>query len=75
MTTARRLSRRVPEPCRGKFRLVSSRWSALLCAGVGAELHVFEAMPHGGLRGTAPEDRQVQAQIATFLKRKLGVTS
>jgi epsilon-lactone hydrolase len=47
---------------------------ALLRAGVEAELHVFEAMPHGGLSGTSPEDRELQAQIAAFLKRKLGVT-
>lgn len=47
---------------------------ALLRAGIEAELHVFEAMPHGGLGGTSPEDRELQAQIAAFLKRKLGVT-
>lgn len=47
---------------------------ALLRAGIEAELHVFEAMPHGGLGGTAPEDRELQAQIAAFLRRKLGVT-
>ncbi len=47
---------------------------ALLRAGIEAELHVFEAMPHGGLSGTAPEDRELQAQIAAFLKRKLGMT-
>jgi epsilon-lactone hydrolase len=45
---------------------------ALLRAGIEAELHVFEAMPHGGLSGTSPEDRELQAQIAAFLMRKLG---
>jgi monoterpene epsilon-lactone hydrolase len=44
-------------------------------AGIEAELHVFEAMPHGGLSGTSPEDRELQGEIAAFLKRKLGVTA
>jgi acetyl esterase/lipase len=46
---------------------------ALRRAGVEAELHIFEAMPHGGLSGTSPEDRELQGEIAAFLKRKLGV--
>lgn len=46
---------------------------ALRRAGVDAELHVFEAMPHGGLGGTSPEDRELQGEIAAFLRRKLGV--
>jgi epsilon-lactone hydrolase len=35
-------------------------------AGVYAELHVFEAMPHGGFGG-APEDTQVQREIRAFI--------
>jgi acetyl esterase/lipase len=45
---------------------------ALRRAGIEAELHVFEAMPHGGLGGQSPEDRELQAEIAGFLRRKLG---
>lgn len=45
---------------------------ALRRAGIDAELHVFEAMPHGGLSGSAPEDRELQAEIARFLRAKLG---
>lgn len=43
-------------------------------AGIEADLHVFEAMPHGGLSGTSPEDRELQGEVAAFLRRKLGVT-
>lgn len=46
---------------------------ALRRAGVEAELHVFEAMPHGGLSGSSPEDRELRDEIAGFLKRKLGI--
>ena len=46
---------------------------ALRRAGIEAELHVFEAMPHGGLGGSSPEDAELQEEIASFLKRKLGV--
>lgn len=35
-------------------------------AGVVAELHVFEAMPHGGFFG-APEDAEMQREIAAFV--------
>jgi acetyl esterase/lipase len=45
---------------------------ALRRAGVEADLHVFEAMPHGGLGGNSPEDRELQQEIAGFLRRKLG---
>jgi monoterpene epsilon-lactone hydrolase len=41
----------------------------LRAAGVEAELHVFEAMPHGGFGGTSPEDREVSAEIRGFLDR------
>lgn len=46
---------------------------ALRRAGIEADLHVFEAMPHGGLGGQSPEDRELQCEIAAFLKRKLGI--
>ena len=46
---------------------------ALRRAGVDAELHVFEAMPHGGLSGSSPEDHELQAEIARFLKERLRV--
>lgn len=39
---------------------------ALLAAGVAAELHVFEAMPHGNFGGATPEDAELQAQVRTF---------
>jgi len=42
---------------------------ALLAAGVAAELHVFEAMPHVGFGGTAPEDLEVNAAIRGFLDK------
>jgi monoterpene epsilon-lactone hydrolase len=44
---------------------------ALRDAGVNAELHVWEAMPHGGFMG-APEDAQVSAELRRFLASHLG---
>lgn len=44
---------------------------ALRRAGIEAELHVFEAMPHGGLSGSSPEDAELQEEIARFLKGQL----
>jgi acetyl esterase/lipase len=44
----------------------------LLAAGVPAELHVFEAMPHGGF-GAAPEDLEVRAAVRDFLDRRRSV--
>lgn len=41
---------------------------ALRGAGVPAELHVFEAMPHGGFMGAAPEDRELDAEIRRFVR-------
>ncbi|MGS2644660.1 alpha/beta hydrolase fold domain-containing protein [Streptosporangium sp. LJ11] len=41
----------------------------LLWAGVEAELHVFEAMPHGGFGGTSPEDAELAAAVRDFLDR------
>jgi epsilon-lactone hydrolase len=40
----------------------------LRAAGVEAELHVFEAMPHGGFAG-APEDLEVRLEVRRFLDR------
>lgn len=37
-------------------------------AGVDAELHVWEAMPHGGFGGS-PEDREVRVELRRFLDR------
>jgi acetyl esterase/lipase len=36
-------------------------------AGVDAELHVWEAMPHGGFAG-APEDAEVRTEVRRFLE-------
>ncbi|USI74622.1 alpha/beta hydrolase [Sphingomonas morindae] len=43
----------------------------LLAARVLAELHVFEAMPHGGFGG-APEDREAAAEVTRFVHARLG---
>jgi acetyl esterase/lipase len=40
----------------------------LRSVGVEAELHVFEAMPHGGFAG-APEDLEVRAEMRRFLDK------
>jgi acetyl esterase/lipase len=40
----------------------------LRSAGVEAELHVFEAMPHGGFAG-APEDFEVRVEMRRFLDK------
>ena len=37
-------------------------------AGVDAELHVFEAMPHGGFPG-APEDQEVYTELRRFVDK------
>lgn len=39
-------------------------------AGVDAELHVWDAMPHGGFGG-APEDAEVRVELRRFLDRVL----
>jgi acetyl esterase/lipase len=36
-------------------------------AGVRAELHVWEGMPHGGFDGTTPEDSEVGVEMKAFL--------
>ena len=41
---------------------------ALRRAGVDTELHVFEAMPHGGFMGGTPEDRELEEEVARFLR-------
>lgn len=43
----------------------------LRAGGVEAELHVFEAMPHGGFFG-APEDDEMTTEVRKFLTSKLG---
>jgi acetyl esterase/lipase len=45
---------------------------ALRRAGLKAELHVFEAMPHGGFFGAAPEDREVLIEQVRFIDEHLG---
>jgi len=37
-------------------------------AKVAAELHVFEAMPHGGFMGNTPEDRELAGEISLFVR-------
>ena len=46
---------------------------ALLRAGVSAELHVWEAMGHGGFFGSAPEDQEMFTDEVQFLRRRLCV--
>jgi acetyl esterase/lipase len=36
-------------------------------AGVRAELHVWEGMPHAGFGGLTPEDREVSAELQAFI--------
>ncbi|MBY8828882.1 alpha/beta hydrolase [Hephaestia mangrovi] len=40
---------------------------ALRRAGVLAELHVFEAMPHGGFLGGTPEDLELSGELVRFV--------
>ena len=40
---------------------------ALRNAGVEAELHVLEAAPHGAFLGMAPEDRELEREVARFM--------
>jgi acetyl esterase/lipase len=44
---------------------------ALRAVGVSAELHVFEAMPHGGFMGEAPEDLDLLGEIRQFIRQHL----
>jgi epsilon-lactone hydrolase len=43
----------------------------LLAAGVEVELHVFEAMGHGGFGGTTPEDLELAAEVKRFEEQHL----
>lgn len=43
---------------------------ALRRSGIPSELHVFEAMPHGGFMG-APEDQELSAEVSCFVRRHL----
>jgi epsilon-lactone hydrolase len=43
----------------------------LLAAGVEAELHVFEGMPHASFSGGAPEDLELLAEVRRFEDRHL----
>ena len=45
---------------------------ALRRAGVEAELHIWEAMPHGGFGGLAPEDKELTAELKGFFQRHWG---
>lgn len=45
---------------------------ALRNAGVTAELHVWEAMPHGGFGFDAPENAEARREFNDFLERHLG---
>jgi epsilon-lactone hydrolase len=45
----------------------------LRAVGVEAELHVFEAMPHGGFFG-APEDDELAAEVRRFVRSHVGRT-
>ncbi len=47
---------------------------ALRRAGIEADLHLFEAMPHGGLDGASPEDLELQLEIARFIAAHLHST-
>jgi acetyl esterase/lipase len=42
---------------------------ALLRAGIEVELHVWEAMPHGGFGGTTPEDAELQSEVLRFIEK------
>ena len=44
---------------------------ALLKAGVEAELHVWEAMPHGGFSHGAPENLEIHEQFRKFMDKHL----
>ena len=45
---------------------------ALRRGGVQAELHVWEAMPHGGFGGTSPEDQELNDELKAFFARHVG---
>ncbi len=39
-------------------------------AKVATELHVFEAMPHGGFMGGTPEDRELTEEVSRFVSER-----
>lgn len=41
---------------------------ALRKAQVATDLHIFEAMPHGGFMGDTPEDRELAAEVSAFVQ-------
>lgn len=43
---------------------------ALRRASVDAELHIFEAMPHGGFQGNTPEDLELASEVSRFVKAR-----
>ena len=45
---------------------------ALRAAGIPATLHVTEAGGHGGFFGMAPEDREIDREIRSFVGRPIG---
>ncbi|HEY5412361.1 MAG TPA: alpha/beta hydrolase [Caulobacteraceae bacterium] len=45
---------------------------AMRNGGVEAELHVWEAMPHGGFGGAAPEDAELIGELKRFFASHLG---
>jgi monoterpene epsilon-lactone hydrolase len=45
---------------------------ALRRAGVLTDLHVFEAMPHGGFMGGTPEDNELADEISRFVQARWG---
>jgi acetyl esterase/lipase len=45
---------------------------AMRNGGVEAELHVWEAMPHGGFGGAAPEDDELTAELIGFFETHWG---
>jgi epsilon-lactone hydrolase len=47
---------------------------ALRRAGIPCELHVFEAMPHGGFMGV-PEDRELRSEVGRFVRSCLPCAS
>jgi acetyl esterase/lipase len=36
-------------------------------SNIAAELHVFEAMPHGGFGGATPEDAELNDEVVRFV--------
>jgi acetyl esterase/lipase len=42
---------------------------AMRRAGIEAELHIWEAMPHGGFGGASPEDRDMTEEARRFLNK------